>query len=356
MVNILMTHKAIIVHHNLYSTFHTRGDCRKLQNISWNYLHICFQYSNVQFHSKTRRRSVLKKGNRFKRTLCIMAGFVLVAVFSQVILARPVSADTVKELQEQIESYNGRGLEASVNGNTITVTGVTRNASEGLYLNLDSDITIEWKAEISGNIPAAGRNTLEIRGHSAKFQVMQGALIENKASDGTALDIGDSVRLYLSGGALKGYIALNPRTYNSSIYSDGNATILFFTGDYPIHDAIAGKYRDLRGIVFEYQDGRVYGTTTLAQSLTIPEGYTLTIPSGASLDNKGRIINNGKIVNNGTLTGRPVEGNPIEGGGGGGNGGGNDGGVSGCNAGAGIAGLCALALWLARSRAKKILR
>ena len=214
----------------------------------------------------------------------------------------------------------------------------------------DKGITINWRAAITTAKTSVSSYALAVEGSSVTFNLMPGALIENKANTGTALDIANPVKLNLSGGVIRGYTALKPVR---NIHSDTkNATIFFFTGNSPVHNTIASDYPNLKGIVFEGRDGRVYGSVTLTQSLTISKGYTLTIPSGASLNNQGVIINNGKIVNNGTLTGRPVEGNGT----GGGNGGGGEDGVTGCSAGIGIAGLCALGLWLARNRVKKTRR
>lgn len=60
------------------------------------------------------------------------------------------------------------------------------------------------------------------------------------------------------------------------------------------------------GIVFDGMEGTVYGDVTLYESLTINQGETLTIPSGAELNCNGKLTNNGTIVNTGgTLTGEP---------------------------------------------------
>ena len=68
------------------------------------------------------------------------------------------------------------------------------------------------------------------------------------------------------------------------------------------------------GIIFEGNDGQVYGNQTLSADLTIPEGKaltvpqntTLTIPEGVTLTNNGTIYENGTI--NGKVTGNlPVK-------------------------------------------------
>ena len=63
------------------------------------------------------------------------------------------------------------------------------------------------------------------------------------------------------------------------------------------------------GIVFDGNKGTVYGSVTLQEDLTIGEGESLDIPSGASLTigsgatltNEGTVTNNGTLTNNGTI-------------------------------------------------------
>lgn len=49
------------------------------------------------------------------------------------------------------------------------------------------------------------------------------------------------------------------------------------------------------GIVFDGENGTVYGDVTLDKSLTINQGETLTIPSGSSLNANGKLTNEGTI-------------------------------------------------------------
>ena len=58
------------------------------------------------------------------------------------------------------------------------------------------------------------------------------------------------------------------------------------------------------GIVFDGSTGTVYGDVTLDESLTINQGETLTVPSGAELNCNGKLTNNGTILaSGGTLSG-----------------------------------------------------
>ena len=63
------------------------------------------------------------------------------------------------------------------------------------------------------------------------------------------------------------------------------------------------------GIVFDGNQGTVYGNVTLqedleigdGETLTIPEGASLTIDSSATLTNEGAVTNSGTLTNNGTI-------------------------------------------------------
>lgn len=60
---------------------------------------------------------------------------------------------------------------------------------------------------------------------------------------------------------------------------------------------------DWSGIIFEGDEGEVYGNPTLADDLTIPENRALDIPSGKTLTVNSRITVNGTLANNGTIIG-----------------------------------------------------
>ena len=61
------------------------------------------------------------------------------------------------------------------------------------------------------------------------------------------------------------------------------------------------------GIVFDGNEGTVYGDVELQEDLEIGEGESLTIPEGSTLNTNGNLTNNGTIIveAGGTLTGGP---------------------------------------------------
>ena len=60
---------------------------------------------------------------------------------------------------------------------------------------------------------------------------------------------------------------------------------------------------DWSGIIFEGDEGEVYGNPTLADDLTIPENRALDIPSGKTLTVNSTITVQGTLTNNGTIIG-----------------------------------------------------
>ena len=62
---------------------------------------------------------------------------------------------------------------------------------------------------------------------------------------------------------------------------------------------------DWSGVIFQGSTGQVYGTSaTPTEDFTIPTGYTLTIPAGATLDvDNVFVTSNGTVICNGTITG-----------------------------------------------------
>ena len=100
---------------------------------------------------------------------------------------------------------------------------------------------------------------------------------------------------------------------NFATGTDGHALIVVNGG---IGDT--SNQKKWSGMIFEGDNGKVYGNPTIQENIEIPSGKTLTVPKnttltvkdGVTLTNNGKIINNGKITNNGTITGNgTVEGN-----------------------------------------------
>ena len=79
--------------------------------------------------------------------------------------------------------------------------------------------------------------------------------------------------------------------------NNGNAVIFASSIGDQSHKA------DWSGIIFEGDEGKVYGNPTLADDLTIPENKALDIPSGKTLTVNSTITVQGTLTNNGTIIG-----------------------------------------------------
>ena len=85
---------------------------------------------------------------------------------------------------------------------------------------------------------------------------------------------------------------------NGGIANNSSTSIQYGTGN-----------EENSGIVFDGNEGTVYGSVTLqedleigeGESLTIPNGTSLTVNSGVTLTNEGTVTNNGTLTNNGTI-------------------------------------------------------
>lgn len=94
---------------------------------------------------------------------------------------------SAQALADQINSYNPHGsgasdLNATVAGNTVTVTGGAYNVTVPLALNIDADVTVEWRADFdsysSGTLlTATGLGTLDIK--SGYLSVSSGIVISS---------------------------------------------------------------------------------------------------------------------------------------------------------------------------------
>ena len=67
----------------------------------------------------------------------------------------PPNRDDAKTVAAQIQGWNGGGigsLSAIASGNTVTVTGTVKGATEWLKLNTSKEVTLIWRADLSGTV------------------------------------------------------------------------------------------------------------------------------------------------------------------------------------------------------------
>ena len=210
---------------------------------------------------------------------------------------------------------------------TITLEGTNTIAEvgKGIYVLASStgEATLTITSESGGSLDASGSSNPGIwvqsnNGDAALF-------IQNAKVEATGTSYGVNVQsresstasLTVDGGSLTA--SGSPGIlYDSSGSGTVPKTTALTISTSAIVDARgggigAGLLQDLEkvspaddsvGIVFDGDDGTVYGSVTLQEDLTIGEGESLTIPDGASLDTNGKLtVDGGTLTQNGTVTG-----------------------------------------------------
>ena len=112
------------------------------------------------------------------------------------------------------DELNAAGLSATYAGDIVTVTGVITNAAATLALDLDADVTVIWKAEVTGGAMTAPLLTLN---GSGTFEVAEGGSLIQAVSDettATAITSGADVTVNVTGGTVASRNAI-------AIFSDG---------------------------------------------------------------------------------------------------------------------------------------
>lgn len=143
-------------------------------------------------------------------------------------------------------------------------------------------------------------------------------------------DINCDASLSVEGGSLTATVSAADATYHEGIrfifgggFTDpgtprltiSNHAIVWANGGISVNsnnsdlEVGADSTKTNGGIVFNGDEGTVYGNVTLQEDLTISEGESLdipndaslTIPSGTTLTNEGTVTNSGILTNNGTI-------------------------------------------------------
>ena len=203
-------------------------------------------------------------------------------------------------------AFKGAGIGGGSQGNggTITINGGTITAAGGYS-----------GAGIGGGWDASG-GTIRITGGTV-----------NASSEGNGADIGDGgysngqgTSITISGGVVtangrygigRGTTNAYPPPYQGSFSTDSDGTAVIFTS--VITDQ--SEKKNWSGVVFFHASGAVYGDNVILETdVTIPDGYTLTIPvdrtltiaGGVTVTNNGTIESYGKIEGPGTIANHPA--------------------------------------------------
>ena len=184
----------------------------------------------------------------------------------------------------------GSGGEITINGGSVIATGVNGAAIGGGY---SGGVTGGSGGKIiitGGNIAASGDGTAigggcGTHGGSGGEVTITGGTVTATGGDG-AEGIGGGRYDVTSG---------TDGTFQTT--NNGNAVIFASSiGDQSGKDSWSG-------VIFEGNEGKVYGNPTLTDDLTIPENKALAIPSGKTLTVNSTITVQGTLTNNGTIIG-----------------------------------------------------
>ena len=197
----------------------------------------------------------------------------------------------------QGDSDGGSGGEITINGGSVIATGVNGAAIGGGYSGGGTGgdggkITIT-----GGNTTASGYYCTAIGGGFGDYGGSGG---EVTITGGTVTATGNaSGQTFSSSAAGIGGGRYNFSSGSAGTFQTNNGNAVIFAssiGDQSHKD-------DWSGIIFEGDEGKVYGNPTLADDLTIPENKALDIPSGKTLTVNSTITVQGTLTNNGTIIG-----------------------------------------------------
>ena len=257
-----------------------------------NYIHYSADTNTLTLHNATIKESVSTDTSTY------VAG-AAIGVLNQ-------SGDA--ELTITLEGTNtiaevGKGiyvLANSTGGATLTITSESSGS-----LDASASQTGIWVQSNSGNAALTIQNAkVEATGTSAAGY---GVNVQSSQSSTASLTV-DGGSLTASGAPGILYDSIGSGTVpNTTALTISNSAIV----DARDGGIGAGSTTNLQpvppsgnGIVFNGDEGTVYGSVTLQEDLTIGEGESLTVPSGASLNTNGKLtVDGGTLTQNGTVTG-----------------------------------------------------
>ena len=215
------------------------------------------------------------------------------------------------ELTIQLEGGNtiedvSKGIYVLANSSSIGTARLTIGGDGSLTASgtVNSGIMVQSN---SGDATLTIQNT-EV---TATSTYSDGVLVQSGSSSSASLSVGGG-SLTATGGSsfdfgIYFYSPSSPENINLAV---SNNAIVRANGGIASGDNEDGPVTtDGTGIIFDGDEGTVYGSVTLQEDLTIgegesldiPNGASLTIPSGTTLTNEGTVANSGALTNNGTI-------------------------------------------------------
>ena len=217
-------------------------------------------------------------------------------------------------------------------GGTITINGGNINASNQIGAGIGGgegggdggsggEITITGgvvKAESNGGAAIGGGYSGGVTGGDGGTITITGGSVIATGVDGAGIGSGYGTHggsggeVTITGGTVTatggdGAEGIGGGRYDVTSGTDGtfettgNGNAVIFASS--IGDQSGKTSNAWHGIIFEGDEGKVYGNPTLADDLTIPENKALDIPSGKTLTVNSTITVKGTLTNNGTIIG-----------------------------------------------------
>lgn len=211
---------------------------------------------------------------------------------------------------------------------TITLEGTNTIAEvgKGIYVlaNSTGGATLTITSESSGSLDASASQTgiwVQSNGNNAALCVENAEVTaspDGAVKNGVLVQAkdGSDVSLTVNGGSLTASVNANIWfQFGSGVSGSGTPTvtvsnnaIVRANGGIANNSSSPIQYEtgsdSTGGIVFNGNEGTVYGSVELQEDLEIGEGESLTIPDGASLNTNGKLtVDGGTLTQNGTVTG-----------------------------------------------------
>lgn len=237
----------------------------------------------------------------------------------------------------------GYGTYKGIDGGAISISGGTVTAVGTTAAGIGGGASADYTGGAGGTITIDGTARVTAFGAGNSAGIGGGASGGggfNTGAPGGTITIGDSAWVEAHGGSSHGYGAgiggggvFNSLTLggdSGTIQIGENAVVFAYGGGSCDHIGAGGNGSEEGGVgsndgvsrnggvIFEGDQGAVYGGVTLPRGLTIPDGVTLTVPdsaaltipdgttltveSGGTITNGGTINNSGAISNSGTIS------------------------------------------------------
>ena len=215
----------------------------------------------------------------------------------------------LQDVNEIFDSSHGIWVYSSSTGAaTLTITGdgslTASGSSSGILVQSndgDATLTIQ-NADVTAENSISSGDGVTVRAGSSSSASLS---VDGGSLTATGTGVGSGIN-FLFGSWVSG-------SEMPSLTVSGNTIVRANGGisDNSSTDIQIGEGQNSSGgIVFDGNEGTVYGSVTLQDDLEIKSGETLTVPDGSSLNCNGNLTNNGTInvESGGNLEGEPTSG------------------------------------------------